>query len=334
MSVQFASEVLNQIFNTISVGLIVVDRNNQIRLWNDWVEKRSNIEASAAIGQYITAIFDEPPSTAFTLAITKTIDYRLPVILSNALHRSPLPLYERNDKNREKKRIHQSITLTPLEVGGERQCLIQITDSTTSIKREKILRSHSELLKKEATTDSLTGIYNRRFFDEHFKMALAQAVRHGTSLSVFMVDIDFFKQFNDYYGHVAGDKALVQVAGALKSQLLRASDVLARFGGEEFVLMLPNISQESAMQFAEKLQNAIRDLHIPHEKSLASPHISISIGFSHFSKDALLDSAALLKTADAALYAAKNNGRNRIFFLSLPSLTEQSRSLSTPASKH
>lgn len=334
MSMQLAAGVLNQIFNTISVGLIVVDRNNQILLWNDWVEKRSNVETSAAIGRHIASVFDETPSAAFTSAITKTIDYGLPVILSNALHRSPLPLYERNDKNREKKRIHQSITLTPLEVDGERQCLIQITDSTTSIKREKILRSHSELLKKEATTDGLTGIYNRRFFDEHFKMALAQAVRHGTSLSVFMVDIDFFKQFNDYYGHVAGDKALIQVAGALKSQLLRASDVLARFGGEEFVLMLPNISQESAMQFAEKLQSAIRDLRIPHEKSLVSPHISISVGFSHFSKDTPLDSAALLKTADAALYAAKNNGRNRIFFLSLPLLTEQSRLFSAPAPKH
>ena len=233
-----------------------------------------------------------------------------------------MALFERNFEQ-QGKRIQQSISLTPINIDGERHCLIQVTDSSTSIKREKILRTHSELLKKEATTDALTGIYNRRFFDEHYKMALAQAVRQGTPISIFMVDIDFFKQFNDYYGHIAGDKALIAVATALKKQLQRVSDVVARFGGEEFVLMLPNMQHDSAAQFAEKLRLAVWDLHMLHEESDIEQQVTISIGYSTFFGNESCDPHALLDTADNALYNAKRSGRNRSVFLSYQPLDEQ-----------
>ncbi|MFZ6657530.1 GGDEF domain-containing protein [Undibacterium sp. TJN19] len=309
---------LEQILNSISLGLIVVDCNQIVRLWNGWVEKHSGVQSTQAVGKHISEAFEELPSRAILSAISNTLNYGLPVVLSNALHRSPLPLFQRGEQETEKKRIHQSITLTPIasEFGG-RDCLIQISDSTTSIKREKILLSHSETLKREATTDSLTGIYNRRFFDEHYKMALGHAVRHNVPLSVFMVDIDYFKEYNDSYGHVAGDKALIQVASALRKQLLRATDVLARFGGEEFILMLPNMAPDSAMQFAEKLRVSVLDLNIPHIKSRVSEHISISVGFSNFYKHPDIDQHALLKCADAALYEAKKYGRNQCHYLPL-----------------
>lgn len=307
-----------EILKTINLGLIVVNAKQHVVLWNGWVEKHSGISADEAQGLHINAAFEDAPTRAFLTALGNTLNYGLPVVLSNALHRFPLDLFEQADEAGEKKRLHQSITLTPLNVDGERWCMIQISDSSASIKREKILRSHSEMLKKEATTDSLTGIYNRRFFDEHYKIALANAIRQQTSLAVFMIDIDFFKDFNDHYGHVAGDKALIQVATGLKSQLVRASDAIARFGGEEFIVVMPEMSKEGAIQFAEKIRTAVANLAIPHEKSQVSDCVSISIGYSNFSSEDGSDPALLLKTADAALYAAKNNGRNKAIFLKLP----------------
>lgn len=311
-----------EILKTINLGLIVVNAKQGVVLWNGWVAKYSGISASEAQGLHINNAFEEAPTRAFLTAIANTLNYGLPVVLSNALHRFPLALFEQTDEAGEKKRLHQSIILTPLNVEGERWCLVQISDSSASIKREKILRTHSETLKKEATTDSLTGIYNRRFFDEHYKIALANAIRQNTSLTVFMIDIDFFKDFNDHYGHVAGDKALVQVATELKNQLIRASDAIARFGGEEFILIMPDMSKEGATQFAEKIRTAVANLAIPHEKSPISEHVSISIGYSNFSNADGSDPALLLKTADTALYTAKKNGRNKAIFLKLPLLSQ------------
>lgn len=317
---------MEQIFNSISLGLIVLDAEQTVRMWNGWVERHTGIPSNQVIGKHISEAFEELPSRAILNAITNTLNYGLPVVLSNALHRSPLPLFQRNEHEPEgeKIRIDQSITITPITAEyGERHCLIQISDSTTSIKREKILRTHSEALKREATTDSLTGIYNRRFFDEHYKMALGHAVRHNVPLSVFMVDIDYFKEYNDSYGHVAGDKALIQVAAALRKQLLRATDVLARFGGEEFILMLPNMAPDSAMLFAEKLRMAVWDLNIPHINSRISQRISVSIGFSNFYKHPDVDANSLLKCADAALYEAKKAGRNQSQYLPLQNFNIQ-----------
>lgn len=309
---------LERILNTIGIGLIVLDADQAVRLWNGWVERHSGVPASTAVGKHISEAFTELPSRAILSAITNTLNYGLPVVLSNALHRSPLPLFQQSEQESEQKRIPQSITITLIDTEfGDRNCLIQISDSTTSIKREKILRTHSEMLKREATTDALTGIYNRRFFDEHYKMALGHSVRHNVPLSTFMVDIDYFKEYNDNYGHVAGDKALIQVATALRKQLMRATDVLARFGGEEFVLMLPNMAADSAMQFAEKLRDAVWNLNIPHIHSRVSQRITTSIGFSTYFRHPDADPNCLLKCADAALYEAKKAGRNQSHYLPL-----------------
>lgn len=309
---------LDGVLSAINIGLIVVDSNENILLWNDWIVRQSAIAKSEAINRKLTEVFREPISKAFLAALRNTLSYGLPAVLSNALHRSPLPLFASDDAQHKGLRMPQSISITPLpSPDGKRCCLIQITDSTTSIKREKMLRSHSDILKRDATTDSLTGIYNRRFFDEHYKMALGQSARQKMPLSVFMVDIDFFKEYNDFYGHPAGDKALIKVADTLKAQLARTSDVLARFGGEEFILMLPNMPEEYAIAFADKLRGAIWNLAIPHQKSRIGQQISVSIGISTYDQASLGATASLIEAADAALYKAKQNGRNQVCFMPL-----------------
>ncbi len=303
---------IEMLSNAVNLGLIIVDVNGNILLWNQWISKRSNIDQAAALNTPFSEVFAEPLTPAFLAALKNMLNYGLPVVLSNALHRYPLPLYECAEMQKSKVRMHQSITITPiLSRTGERCCLIQVNDSSTSIKREKVLRSHSDTLRLETITDSLTGIYNRRFFDGHYQIALGHAKREHQPLSVFMVDIDHFKEYNDYFGHIEGDRALRKVARALKSQLSRSTDVAARYGGEEFVLVLPGLSQISAADFAEKLRCAILNLAIPLNKSSTSDLLTVSIGFCTFVPDIDCDPAQLLVSADAALFRAKQAGRNQ-----------------------
>ncbi|MDO9169622.1 MAG: diguanylate cyclase [Methylobacter sp.] len=306
---------MEDISNVINLGLIVIDADSRILLWNNWIAKHSGINEADALNRPLEQVFSEPMSPAFLSALKNTLAYRLPVVLSTALHRTPLPLYNAFEKNQQQSRMYQSISITPIQSRLDESCsLIQVTDSSTSIKREKMLRSHSEILKKEATTDSLTDICNRRFFDAHYKMAVADAKRQKHCLSIFMVDIDFFKAYNDYYGHIAGDNAIRLVAETLKLQISRATDIVARYGGEEFVLVMPYLPQKIAEQFAEKLRKAVFNLAIPHINSDPFHQITISVGVC---TGIPKNGDNLLNKADAALYQAKQKGRNQFIFLPL-----------------
>jgi diguanylate cyclase (GGDEF)-like protein len=309
------------IFNNLNIGLILINAEGHVLFWNDWMEKHSGTSKLLAIGKPLNEVFQNAPTPAFINAVKNCLKYGLPSVLSSALHRSPLALFASVDKDRDRYSLQQSIYLTCIEQEpNQRLCLVQVFDASTAFKREKILRSQSESLKKDATTDGLTGIYNRRFFDEHYKMALGQAIRQKLPLSIFIVDIDYFKDYNDHYGHPAGDKALIKVAQILRQQLTRSSDMLARYGGEEFILILPNMPSAASIPFANRLIQSISDAHIPHEYSKCSPYLSISIGVSTYDPNLHREVSILVDAADAALYKAKNEGRNRVCSTSLETL--------------
>lgn len=159
-------------------------------------------------------------------------------------------------------------------------------------------------------TDALTGLYNRRHFNERYAAEYMRAARYGRPLSVLLIDIDHFKKFNDEHGHLVGDKVLKLTAKVL-NESIRKADLLARYGGEEFVLVLPEIDKEHARQVAEKLRRAIELTHFPKEESQPFGHLTASFGVAAFPEDARGEDA-LLKLADEALYRAKANGRNRV----------------------
>lgn len=164
-------------------------------------------------------------------------------------------------------------------------------------------------LSVEAYTDELTGIANRRRFEDEAARMFAEARRRGTALSVILVDIDRFKAYNDAYGHLAGDACLSTVAYVLDSETLRPGDIVARFGGEEFVVMLGETSSEGAWIVAEHLRNALADARLPHGGSTDTPFVTISAGIATLRDDESIE--GLLDRADAAMYAAKRAGRNR-----------------------
>jgi len=165
---------------------------------------------------------------------------------------------------------------------------------------------------QNANTDSLTGLPNRRFFDEALNKEIRRAKRTGAPLSLIMLDVDHFKKFNDSYGHVAGDECLRQIGTTLKSLVGRATDIVARYGGEEFVAILTNTDQNGVMTLAERIRKSVEGLEIPHASSKISDFVTISLGVVTLNAPMLKTPEQIVGLADEAMYSAKRAGRNQV----------------------
>jgi len=174
------------------------------------------------------------------------------------------------------------------------------------------LLNENEKLEHLSAFDGLTDITNRRMFDLNLKKEWLRAQRNASSLSLIMIDIDFFKAYNDNYGHIKGDECLKLIAETLDKIATRSVDMVARFGGEEFAILLPDTDLQQCRKIAENCRSAIFKLQIPHEYSSVSNVVTISLGVSSSRPKKGVDSLSLIKSADKLLYQAKNNGRNRV----------------------
>ncbi|MEO5357253.1 MAG: diguanylate cyclase [Nitrospirae bacterium YQR-1] len=177
------------------------------------------------------------------------------------------------------------------------------------------LKLSRDLCEAMAWEDSLTGIPNRRRFEEFFEFHWNSIGRRKTPLSLILMDIDYFKLYNDNYGHGTGDECLKTVACALKNAMPRTLDLVARYGGEEFVCVLPDTDSDGGITVANRLLDVVRNLKITHEFSVAAEHITMSAGVSTVKAPITINSGTLVETADLALYEAKAQGRNRTVFL-------------------
>ncbi|MCX8023277.1 MAG: diguanylate cyclase [Syntrophorhabdaceae bacterium] len=174
------------------------------------------------------------------------------------------------------------------------------------------IKKYQFFLESISLTDYLTGVSNRRRFDSFIHNEWLRAIRIQHPLSLIMIDIDFFKNFNDYYGHVAGDECLRQIAQVLSNMVKRASDLLARYGGEEFACVLPDTDNDGAYIFAQKLKDGIRALSIPHAQSSVASYVTVSMGIATMVPKQGQSESAIIEAADKALYEAKQKGRNLI----------------------
>lgn len=172
------------------------------------------------------------------------------------------------------------------------------------------LKLKSDLLEELSMYDGLTHIPNRRFFDEVFQSTYKEVKRENKSLAVMMIDIDFFKLYNDNYGHGKGDETLKKVAQALQTTLKRPTDLVARYGGEEFVVLLKDIGEENVKKVALNLLQAVQELQITHEYSKVEQIVTISIGVAYKTASSLINKVELLICADKALYDVKRTSRN------------------------
>lgn len=180
------------------------------------------------------------------------------------------------------------------------------------VKTHLTLKFQSDILRNLVFLDGLTGVFNRRYFDQQLGVEWARAARNHTPLSLIMVDVDHFKLFNDRYGHQAGDDCLRTVAQTLKSGLRRPSDLVARYGGEEFICILPETGFDDAMAMAQEMQRMVRAHKIPHALSQCGGVVTASLGLATRTVQSGGNAVALVGLADTQLYLAKDGGRGQV----------------------
>lgn len=239
---------------------------------------------------------------------------RFPLIVAAGL--------SREDIFAEWQRLSIQIVLASLAAGAAliylfRKLMRQIAlrdriEASLRLATTQLQRANADLAAR-ASQDGLTGLANRRCFDETLAQELKRAQRSGNGVSLIMLDVDFFKKFNDQYGHVAGDACLQAVAGAVAHSVGRSEDLAARYGGEEFAVIMPGTGAAGALDVAEAIRAAVEALQIPHAAS-ASGVVTVSLGAATFHPEPNhhTDSSALIRQADALLYQSKNSGRNRV----------------------
>lgn len=200
-----------------------------------------------------------------------------------------------------------------LRENGETVALVGfIFDISERKKMEDVLVRLNKQLESLSLHDPLTGLANRRMYDQTIEVEWSRAYRNQEPMSLIVIDIDQFKQYNDRYGHAMGDDCLVKVAKALDNVATRTMDLMARYGGEEFVLMLPNTNKEAALLLAERCRKAVLELKIPHEASTVSDIVTISAGVSTLVPGENSAPGSIFEAADKMLYQAKQKGRNCI----------------------
>ena len=192
----------------------------------------------------------------------------------------------------------------------------ELVDSNEKIKQQQTeLEKVNTKLQELSTVDPLTKLWNRRKFDEFIYVEWERCLKHQYPIAVLFIDIDFFKGYNDYYGHLAGDECLTKIGQTIRGSLSSFTDMVARYGGEEFIVLLPEKEKEEAISIANGLRKRIEDLQIPHKQSSVSSFVTVSIGVTYTTPNDNQESEDFFKAADIALYQAKAVGRNQVKFL-------------------
>ena len=198
-------------------------------------------------------------------------------------------------------------------IAANRSLEQRVVERTAALqKANEALVVANQMLEVYSQTDGLLRIANRKYFDSRLSDEWNRAIRERYSIGLLMIDVDFFKNYNDHYGHLAGDACLQAVAKAASSKMVRAIDLLARFGGEEFVVMLPSTDLDGAHKVALGICEAVSRLQIPHVASSAAAYVTVSVGVTSILPDRQSTTDQAVAAADRALYSAKQQGRNRV----------------------
>ncbi|MEN9866843.1 MAG: hypothetical protein RL748_2433 [Pseudomonadota bacterium] len=316
-SFQSECSLLKSVMSTLKIGAIVLDSSQQVVLWNQWMEKHSGFNAAQVLGRDLFVLFPELRQGRIQSAVHQALQKNsFPSVLSQKLNKAPFPLYSHfplEEEAANQERMQQAVEIIPLKLPDmPRHCLIQINDVSAAVGRERLLLDQTLVLRSQTLLDGLTCIANRRHFDLTIDKEMRRAKRTNLPMSLALVDIDYFKAYNDYYGHQKGDDCLIQVAAELSTSMRRPADFVARYGGEEFAVILPETNQMNAAKIMEGIRCKIAGRMMEHQSSVVANHISVSIGVATFNAETDIDVKDLIGHADQALYQAKGDGRNRV----------------------
>lgn len=297
------------------LGTVVVDRRFSIVMWSRFMELHSGLRAESLVGKNLFDAFPELNRNWLekkikSSLVLKTISY------SSWQQRPYLFRFKSSSvEMRDSDFMHQNASIFPVygHDGAVQGACIAVEDVSALAAAKDLLDNtmeHALILEESSQRDALTGLYNRRFFDEQISRDIMSARRYGWSMMLAMIDVDYFKRVNDQHGHPAGDVVLRSLAARLGG-MLRTSDTLSRYGGEEFALIFSNLDLNAASGLLERLRSAIESLSIalPDGQEIK---ITISIGAAALREG--LVPGQLVSLADEALYVAKGQGRNRVHY--------------------
>lgn len=292
------------------IPTFVLDADCKVIVWNRACERLTGVPAYEVLGtaEHARCFYHETRPTLADLVLlgrTGEIDTMYDLHPQRLDDDNALCAENWCDMPRTGRRRYLAVDASPI-YGGDGQ-LVAVVETLRDMTEEKKAQIALEQL---ATRDGLTGLANRRCFDDTLQGEWQRALRQQQALSLLMVDVDNFKQYNDANGHLGGDECLQQVANAVSAEM-RANDLVARYGGEEFAVILPNQSLKGAAIVAERIRYRIEQLSLPNSRG-ANLSVTVSIGAATAFPSAEADPHALVATADAALYRAKHMGRNRI----------------------
>lgn len=294
---------LRQIFESVNMGLVVLDRDLTVRYWNRWLESHSGISAGAIVGAALFQHFPHLDSAKFRRGCRSVLAFGTFAYFSQKLHRFLFPFAPESAFESRFDRMQQSCVMGPLrdEDGAITGLYLTVQDVTE-------LASYEHRLLEMNLRDGLTGVHNRRFLESRLDEEFERHRRYGREFSIVLFDIDHFKHVNDGYGHQCGDLVLKNVAAAV-SAMIRKTDFIARYGGEEFCCLLPETNLAAAELLAERFRCAVADVvHVWQDRQLS---VTISLGVATASGGCSCRDS-LVRHADEALYAAKRAGRNRV----------------------
>jgi len=315
---------LKTIVDSVIDGIITIDSNNMILSVNPSASIMFGYDEKELLGKDMDVLIPDKYKMQHRALLRELSDTEKAKIIG---------------LSRDSKGIKKDGTLIPIEITiSETQIDNRILytgvvrDTTLRKKTEKELQQHREILEEQvavrtnelaeankklkilARSDGLTGIANRRVFDEELAREIRRSARTKSVFSLIICDIDFFKNYNDSFGHPQGDLCLQQIANIINGTFQRAGELVARYGGEEFAIILPGVNEIKVADLAEQLRQKIWDLNIPHNSSDTADRVTISVGAATFIINKVRSNDQIIKIADDALYKAKNNGRNRVEF--------------------
>ena len=310
-SLEQSNQRLRAVLDNVLESIVTIDRHGIVQSVNPSTEQIFGYPADAIIGQNVDMLIPEPHQSSHDRYQESHHNTHVAKIIGTE--------HEVEGRHRDGTVFPMELSITEITTDGETLYVGVLRDITERKQHEAALQhARTELqrandkLSEQARTDALTGIANRRHFDETLDLEVRRAGRTlDAPLSLMLCDIDYFKLYNDTYGHVAGDRCLEQVATLLNTLFKRAGDTVARYGGEEFAVVLPATNASDAGMVAEQLRQAIWERAIPHAASRTGGRLTSSIGIATLASGEVITAHRLTIRADEALYAAQANGRTR-----------------------
>jgi len=295
--------ILNQVFDAINIGIVILDREMKVRKWNRWMEIHSGIDADKIEDSSIYDFFPALETPKFVRNCKSVFSFGNFCFFSQKLHNYLFPFKSSGYIDADFEYMQQNCAMGPLrnEENEIESMFIYVQDVTeVAIYEHKLI----ELNEK----DGLTGIYNRGFLENKLKEEFSRHKRYIRNFSLIMFDIDHFKHVNDEYGHQCGDFILQSLCSRITS-IIRNIDIFARYGGEEFCCLLPETGLEGAVHVAERFRKAIEEQE--NKFNDLNIKVTISLGVSEL-REGISSAEMMMKIADDALYKAKHEGRNRV----------------------